>query len=69
MIDESLASMIDEAPENVDDIVCKVCSKSDDDDKLLLCDNCDQGTHMYCASPPLESIPQDDWVLMFIFYF
>jgi hypothetical protein len=29
---------------------------------MLLCDNCDAGYHTYCLTPPLDEIPDDDWV-------
>lgn len=28
---------------------------------MLLCDECDQGYHIYCLDPPLKSIPKTDW--------
>lgn len=42
-------------------IMCKVCGKGDNDEKLLLCDGCDAGYHTFCVSPPLEEIPSGDW--------
>lgn len=41
--------------------MCMICNKGGDDDALLLCDQCNSGCHMYCLSPPLKSIPEDDW--------
>jgi len=30
--------------------------------KILLCDECERGFHIYCLNPPLESIPDiDEW--------
>lgn len=32
-----------------------------DEESLLLCDNCDKGYHTYCLNPPIEEIPEGDW--------
>ena len=32
-----------------------------DDDRTLLCDNCDKEYHMECLTPPLTAIPKGDW--------
>jgi len=40
---------------------CEICQKPNDEDKMLLCDYCDLAFHMYCLSPPLSSIPQEEW--------
>ncbi|KAG5847197.1 hypothetical protein ANANG_G00123460 [Anguilla anguilla] len=41
---------------------CHVCGVKQDPDKQLLCDECDMAFHIYCLSPPLTSIPEDeDW--------
>ncbi|KAI8817610.1 uncharacterized protein EV422DRAFT_220609 [Fimicolochytrium jonesii] len=45
----------------VDDAICKVCNRDEDEDKLLLCDGCDQGVHLYCLDPPLDEVPEDDY--------
>lgn len=29
--------------------------------KLLLCDGCDHGYHIYCLEPPLKAVPERDW--------
>jgi len=28
---------------------------------MLLCDRCNTGWHMYCLSPPLETVPEGNW--------
>ena len=28
---------------------------------MLLCDNCDDGWHMYCLPAPLSTVPDGDW--------
>ncbi|XP_071359457.1 PHD and RING finger domain-containing protein 1 isoform X2 [Trachinotus anak] len=40
---------------------CEVCSGSDREDRLLLCDGCDAGYHMECLTPPLDSVPVEEW--------
>ena len=32
-----------------------------DPEKMLLCDGCDRGHHIFCLKPKLKSIPKDDW--------
>ena len=33
---------------------CTICGTSENDDKLLFCDDCDRGYHMYCVTPPMR---------------
>ena len=40
---------------------CRVCRKGGDHEKMLLCDGCDKGHHIYCLKPKLKSIPEGDW--------
>eukprot|EP00029_Vermamoeba_vermiformis_P011993 TRINITY_DN6800_c0_g1_i1.p1 TRINITY_DN6800_c0_g1~~TRINITY_DN6800_c0_g1_i1.p1 ORF type:complete len:1355 (+),score=587.22 TRINITY_DN6800_c0_g1_i1:74-4138(+) len=40
---------------------CELCSSASDDDKMLLCDGCDRGYHMYCLPTPLTAVPEGDW--------
>lgn len=41
---------------------CHVCGSKDDEDKTLLCDECDMAFHIYCLDPPMASIPDvDEW--------
>uniref|UniRef100_A0A2P2HYB3 Bromodomain adjacent to zinc finger domain protein 1A n=1 Tax=Hirondellea gigas TaxID=1518452 RepID=A0A2P2HYB3_9CRUS len=40
---------------------CRVCRKGGDHEKMLLCDGCDKGHHIFCLKPKLKSIPDGDW--------
>ena len=42
-------------------VYCEICNCDDNEEKLLLCDGCDHGTHTYCFRPPMSSIPPNDW--------
>uniref|UniRef100_A0A671LSC0 [histone H3]-trimethyl-L-lysine(4) demethylase n=1 Tax=Sinocyclocheilus anshuiensis TaxID=1608454 RepID=A0A671LSC0_9TELE len=41
--------------------VCLVCGKGNDEDRLLLCDGCDDSYHTFCLIPPLSDVPRGDW--------
>jgi len=40
---------------------CTLCGTSENDDKLLFCDDCDRGYHMYCLVPPMKVAPEGSW--------
>lgn len=41
---------------------CCVCGGKQDAHMQLLCDECNMAFHIYCLSPPLATIPDDeDW--------
>ncbi|CAF3685431.1 unnamed protein product [Rotaria socialis] len=42
-------------------VYCEICNSDIDEEKLLLCDGCDRGTHTYCFIPPMSFIPPNDW--------
>lgn len=42
--------------------ICEVCLMGKNASKILLCDECERGFHIYCLDPPLEAIPDvDEW--------
>ncbi|XP_060068757.1 uncharacterized protein LOC132548874 [Ylistrum balloti] len=47
--------------EDEDPTYCEVCGRCDREDRLLLCDGCDQGFHCECLTPPLRDIPVEEW--------
>ncbi|KAK2842061.1 hypothetical protein Q5P01_012261 [Channa striata] len=46
---------------DLEQTICEVCGGSDREDRLLLCDACDAGYHMECLTPPLDSVPVEEW--------
>jgi hypothetical protein len=44
------------------DLPCQVCGDHRHWAVMLLCDNCDNGWHIYCLNPPLEEVPEGDWL-------
>lgn len=51
---------------------CRICGGKDNEDKQLMCDECNHPYHMTCLSPQLKEMPEeDDWfvaVNKFIFF-
>uniref|UniRef100_A0A3P8UVK6 [histone H3]-trimethyl-L-lysine(4) demethylase n=1 Tax=Cynoglossus semilaevis TaxID=244447 RepID=A0A3P8UVK6_CYNSE len=45
----------------VEHYMCLVCAGGSDEDRLLLCDGCDDSYHTYCLIPPLHDVPKGDW--------
>ncbi|XP_068199618.1 lysine-specific demethylase 5B-B isoform X2 [Antennarius striatus] len=48
-------------PSPVDLVVCLVCGSGGEEDRLLLCDGCDDSYHTFCLIPPLQDVPKGDW--------
>jgi integrase len=44
-----------------DEWSCQLCGSHAEEDKMLLCDGCDQGFHTFCLSPPLLTVPRGKW--------
>lgn len=38
---------------------CKVCAGKEEENTLLICDECDDMFHMKCLNPPLLELPQE----------
>uniref|UniRef100_A0A3B4Z210 [histone H3]-trimethyl-L-lysine(4) demethylase n=1 Tax=Stegastes partitus TaxID=144197 RepID=A0A3B4Z210_9TELE len=45
----------------VDTYMCLVCGSGSAEDRLLLCDGCDDSYHIFCLIPPLHDVPKGDW--------
>ena len=56
---KNIVPEIESVPEDV--TYCEICGRCDREDRLLLCDGCDFGYHCECLSPPLETIPIEEW--------
>src|SRR4029434_6570180 len=41
--------------------ICVVCEGGGEEDRLLLCDGCDDSYHTFCLIPPLPDVPKGDW--------
>jgi hypothetical protein len=41
---------------------CAVCKSGLLDQAMLMCDGCDELFHLSCLDPPLESIPEGEWL-------
>jgi BRG1-associated factor 45A len=45
---------------------CLKCSKKVDADKMLYCDQCDRGYHIYCIG--LRNVPEGKWFFGNFYY-
>ncbi|KAM8866938.1 lysine (K)-specific demethylase 5Ba isoform 2-T2 [Synchiropus picturatus] len=45
----------------VEQYLCLVCGSGTAEDRLLLCDGCDDSYHIFCLIPPLHEVPKGDW--------
>ncbi|KAG7495169.1 lysine-specific demethylase 5B-B-like [Solea senegalensis] len=54
-------NMIKSPHNRVDQYMCQVCNNGSAEDRLLLCDGCDDSYHTFCLIPPLHDIPKGDW--------
>ncbi|KAI8851941.1 hypothetical protein BC829DRAFT_431085 [Chytridium lagenaria] len=54
-------NMIDDYASDEEEEVtaCMICSNSENEEAMLLCDGCDQGFHSFCLG--LNAVPQGDW--------
>lgn len=47
------------------DLPCTVCNETGNWDRMLLCDGCGKGYHLYCLDPPLHEVPEAElWICM-----
>ncbi|KAL8550969.1 hypothetical protein ACS0TY_000158 [Phlomoides rotata] len=50
-----------EEEEDYSDLCCEKCGSGRHSAKLLLCDKCDRGFHMFCIRPVLVAVPKGQW--------
>ncbi|PIO59580.1 PHD-finger [Teladorsagia circumcincta] len=48
-----------EKSDPMESVYCSVCGSGDDEDRLLLCEDCDKSIHTHCCDPPLAGVPKD----------
>ncbi|CAM6128123.1 unnamed protein product [Calypogeia fissa] len=41
---------------------CMLCGSARDAARMLVCDSCSRGWHMFCLTPPVEVVPVGRWV-------
>lgn len=41
--------------------ICQACLRGDCSDRMLLCDGCNSGQHLFCLDKPLDEVPSGDW--------
>ncbi|ETI35592.1 hypothetical protein F443_18100 [Phytophthora nicotianae P1569] len=41
--------------------ICQACLRGDCWDRMLLCDGCNSGQHIFCLDNPLDKVPTGDW--------
>ena len=47
-----------------DYVVCEACGSGEGEERIILCDGCDQAFHLECTSPPLKEVPEGEWYCM-----
>jgi hypothetical protein len=45
----------------VEDVRCEQCQHNENEDVLLLCDQCNKAYHIYCLRIPLSTVPEGSW--------
>ncbi|XP_043535263.1 lysine-specific demethylase 5C-like [Chiloscyllium plagiosum] len=49
------------SPQFTEAYICIICSRHVDEEKLVLCEGCEDSYHTFCLIPPLPEIPKGDW--------
>jgi len=58
----------DNEGDDPEDLSCSACFRKDRGDVMLICGDedgeigCGIGMHIDCCDPPLEAVPDDDWL-------
>ncbi|EYC40871.1 hypothetical protein Y032_0593g415 [Ancylostoma ceylanicum] len=45
----------------MESVYCVVCRRGDEEDRLLLCEDCDKSMHTHCCKPALDGVPKGEW--------
>lgn len=48
--------------------ICQNCKGGEDEDKMLLCDGCDDSYHTFCLEPALEDVPKGSSISFFKYF-
>uniref|UniRef100_A0A8C8CHB1 Lysine-specific demethylase 5A n=1 Tax=Oncorhynchus tshawytscha TaxID=74940 RepID=A0A8C8CHB1_ONCTS len=59
--DKCVQGFFDDRNFRIDLYMCLMCGRGDEEDRLLLCDGCDDSYHTFCLIPPLQDVPKGDW--------
>ncbi|XP_016297956.1 lysine-specific demethylase 5B-like [Sinocyclocheilus anshuiensis] len=59
--EEPIEQQVEGEKSKVEQYICLVCGGGGDEDRLLLCDGCDDSYHTFCLIPPLHDVPKGDW--------
>lgn len=62
LLSDDDVSEAEEDSEDSEEEGCAVCNHDTKPSKMILCDSCDKPFHIFCLSPPLDSIPKGDWI-------
>ncbi|XP_068598087.1 lysine (K)-specific demethylase 5Ba [Brachionichthys hirsutus] len=58
---DTVLDQMDKPLNKVDHYMCLVCGSGTAEERLLLCDGCDDSYHIFCLIPPLHDVPKGDW--------
>jgi PHD-finger len=59
---KAAAAAGEEEERDGDDLACGACGSTRPANTMLLCDGCDAALHTTCLDPPLEAVPEGDWL-------
>jgi len=43
-------------------VSCEICKRDNNDHQMLICDQCENGYHMYCLRPMIVNVPANEWL-------
>jgi hypothetical protein len=58
---EEAMKLAEEYEMHIETMSCGICGGGADESRMLICDGCDLGYHIYCVTPLLSTIPEGDW--------